>query len=63
MIYTPTMFEKAQVYYGKHQDKPLAIIIPGRDDMGSQLYKIKRLIFEMLAKAGVNPTDSTNIYF
>ncbi len=35
MIYTPTMFEKAQVYYGKHQDKPLAIIIPGRDDMGS----------------------------
>lgn len=35
MIYTPTMFEKAQVYSGKHQDKPLAIIIPGRDDLGS----------------------------
>lgn len=35
MIYTPTMLERAQVYSGKHQDEPLAIIIPERDDMGS----------------------------
>lgn len=28
MIYTPTMLERAQVYSGKHQDNPLAIIIP-----------------------------------
>lgn len=35
MIYTPTMLERAQVYSGKHQNDPLAIIIPERDDMGS----------------------------
>ncbi len=28
MIYTPTMLERAQVYSGKKQDNPLAIIIP-----------------------------------
>lgn len=28
MVYTPTMLERAQVYSGKHQDDPLAIIIP-----------------------------------
>ena len=28
MIYTPTMLERAQVYSGKHQEDPLAIIIP-----------------------------------
>ena len=35
MIYTPTMLERAQVYSGKHQDDPLAIIIPRKDYMGS----------------------------
>ena len=35
MVYTPTMLERAQVYSGKHQDKPLAIIIPKKDYMGS----------------------------
>ena len=35
MIYTPTMLERAQVYSGKHQDKPLAIIIPERNYMVS----------------------------
>lgn len=28
MVYTPTMLERAQVYSGKHQDDPLAIIVP-----------------------------------
>lgn len=28
MVYTPTMLERAQVYSGKHQDDPLAIIFP-----------------------------------
>ena len=28
MVYTPTMLERAQVYSGKHQNEPLAIIIP-----------------------------------
>ncbi|MDO4963379.1 MAG: hypothetical protein Q4E75_04700 [bacterium] len=28
MVYTPTMLERAQVYSGKHQDNPLAIIFP-----------------------------------
>lgn len=35
MVYTPTMLERAQVYSGKHQDDPLAIIIPKKDNMGS----------------------------
>ena len=35
MIYTPTMLERAQIYSGKHQDDPLAIIIPKKDYMGS----------------------------
>ena len=35
MVYTPTMLERAQVYSGKHQDNPLAIIIPKKDYMGS----------------------------
>lgn len=35
MIYTPTMLERAQVYSGKYQDDPLAIIIPKKDYMGS----------------------------
>lgn len=35
MVYTPTMLERAQVYSGKHQNDPLAIIIPERPDMGS----------------------------
>lgn len=35
MIYTPTMLERAQIYSGKHQDNPLAIIIPRKDYMGS----------------------------
>lgn len=35
MIYTPTMLERAQIYSGKHQDNPLAIIIPKKDYMGS----------------------------
>lgn len=35
MIYTPTMLERAQVYSGKRQDDPLAIIIPKKDYMGS----------------------------
>lgn len=34
MIYTPTMLERAQVYSGKYQNDPLAIIIPEREDMG-----------------------------
>ena len=28
MLYTPTMLERAQVYSGKNQDNPLAIIMP-----------------------------------
>ncbi len=28
MLYTPTMLERAQVYSGKNQDEPLAIIMP-----------------------------------
>lgn len=28
MVYTPNMLERAQVYSGRHQDDPLAIIIP-----------------------------------
>lgn len=28
MVYTPTMLERLQVYSGKHQDEPLAIIVP-----------------------------------
>lgn len=35
MVYTPTMLERAQIYSGKHQDDPLAIIIPKKDYMGS----------------------------
>lgn len=35
MIYTPTMLERAQIYSGKHQDEPLPIIIPKKDNMGS----------------------------
>lgn len=35
MIYTPTMLERAQIYSGKHQDDPLAIIIPRKDYTGS----------------------------
>lgn len=35
MIYTPTMLERAQVYSGRKQDVPLAIIIPKKDYMGS----------------------------
>lgn len=32
MIYTPTMLERAQVYSGKHQNNPLAILVPKKDD-------------------------------
>ena len=35
MVYTPTMLERAEIYSGKHQDDPLAIIIPKKDYMGS----------------------------
>lgn len=35
MLYTPTMLERAQIYSGKHQDDPLAIIIPKKDYLGS----------------------------
>ena len=35
IVYTPTMLERAQIYSGKHQDDPLAIIIPKKDYMGS----------------------------
>lgn len=28
MLYTPTMLERAQIYSGKKQEDPLAIIIP-----------------------------------
>lgn len=31
MIYTLTMLERAQVYSGKHQDNPLAILVPKKD--------------------------------
>lgn len=32
MIYTPTMIERAQIYSGKHQDNPLAILVPKKID-------------------------------
>lgn len=32
MIYTPTMLERAQVYSGKHQENPLAILVPKKND-------------------------------
>ena len=35
MVYTPTMLERAQIYSGKHQNDPLAIVIPKKDYMGS----------------------------
>ncbi len=35
MVYTPTMLERAQVYSGKHQDNPLAIVFPKKENMGS----------------------------
>lgn len=35
MLYTPTMLERAQVYSGKHQNDPLAIIIPKKNYLGS----------------------------
>lgn len=35
MVYTPTMLERTQIYSGKHQNDPLAIIIPKKDYMGS----------------------------
>lgn len=34
MLYTPTMLERAQIYSGKHQDDPLIILVPKKDDMG-----------------------------
>lgn len=35
MVYTPTMLERAQIYSGKKQDDPLAIIIPKKEYLGS----------------------------
>lgn len=32
MIYTPTMLERAQIYSGNHQDNPLAILVPKKDN-------------------------------
>lgn len=31
MIYTPTMLERAQVYSGRYQENPIAILIPKKD--------------------------------
>ena len=32
MIYTPTMLERAQIYSGKRQDDPLAILVPKKNN-------------------------------
>ena len=71
MLYTPTMLERAQVYSGRKQNDPLALIVPKKDQLTIDnkqsndiyLYGVVVIILKIVFKTdvGANPTDSTTL--